>query len=118
MLKGKREEEGKKGWEKEGRGRCMSIKAACLQMREPAGEGSLAVQKTFFEQVSEHFAFVCPFMPNPECTEACPTAVPLLVSRLTTFLFRLAKEEKVQTTVTPYSVLFLPFLFKVWIVYV
>lgn len=45
FAEGRREEEGKKGWEKEGRGRCMSIKPACLQMRAPAGEGSLAVQR-------------------------------------------------------------------------
>lgn len=103
----------------EGKGGEVYVNQSSLFANEGACRRRIfSCPETFFEQVSEHFAFACPLMPNPECTEACPTAVPLLVSRLTTFLFRLAKEEKVQTTVTPYSVLFLPFLFKVWIVYV
>lgn len=92
-------EDSKKEWKKGGRGRCVSIKPACLEMREPVGQWSLAFQKKSSAWVSNHT------LPSSVCSRQTPSEqkpallkFPFLVSRrVLPLLFKLAKEEKAQT---------------------
>lgn len=97
---GGREEEGKKEWEKEGegRGRCVSIKAICLWMREPGRRMifSICPEEILLYSGSNHFAFICLLMPNSKWTEVCHNEVPVFSKQpdFIFLLFRLAKRKK------------------------